>query len=457
MYNHNAVQDYQDEKIIIRDIADKFIWTIGVRYLIIVLGAILVFLSTRINNAMPLILQLIFFVAAYNIIAHVIYMLKRPRSLWGLISIGWIFQFLDLIAITFLIYISGWLESPFWFLYFVMIILAGFGMFSYYSFSVFVIAFSSALFYLGLLLALYLKILPIYGTDYALSPQELFFLIYNKAVFASLAFLLLAVTIYYFSNLLNDQRKELSSNNRKLLAILEKIKDVDRMKDEFISTASHELRTPLSVVRENVALVEDKIAGDITEKQKQLLSTALLNIDHLAKILDNLLDIAKIESHSLTLKREACNLAQLAHKAVDLLSNKARQKNISLEFKIPSAISVWVDVGQIVRVIINLLDNAIKYTPSGGKIALNANNYNDTIEFSISDTGCGIAKNDFSKVFERFVHIKKEENAPVKSTGLGLSICKSIIEMHGGRIWFTSELGKGSKFTFSLPKVTPHD
>lgn len=441
-----------EKQLLIQDIRHKLLWAIGFRYGLVALGSALIYFAFITNSYVPLSLNLVIFVAVYNAAATVIHALKKQYQLWQIITFAWIFQFLDISAVTFLIYISGWLESPYWFLYLAMIIVSGFGMFSYYSFSVFVIAFFSALFYLGLLLSAYLRILPIYGPEFQLSPQELLLSIYNKAVFTSIAFFLLAVTIYYFSKLLNQQREELSEKNTKLLFALSKIKAIDHMKDEFVSTASHELRSPLSVVRENLSLIEDGVVGEIAPKQKELLETSRLNIDRLSNILDNLLDISKIESHSLELHRETTNMSQVAAKAIELLKHKAEHKNISIETRLPEKIMVWVDPEQILRVFINFLDNAVKHTDLNGKIIIGVEDSGREVIAYVSDNGKGIAKKDFPRVFERFVHIGKEDETLVKGAGLGLSICKGIVEMHGGKIWFESEFGKGAKFIFSLPK-----
>jgi len=441
-----------ENQLLIQDIKTKFLWSIWFRYGLFAVGMILIYFASLGNAYLPLSLQLVLFVTLYNVIAHLIYILKKKYELWQIITLAGTFQFLDMLAVTFLIYITGWVESPYWFLYLVLIIVSGFGMFSYYSFSVFLIALFSAIFYMGLLLSAYLGILPIYGPGFQLSPQELLLSIYNKAIFTSIAFFLFAVTIYYFSKLLNEQRIELSNKTKKLLVALTKIKAIDRMKDEFVSTASHELRTPLSVVRENMSLIEDGIVGTIEPKQKKLLETSRLNIDRLANILNNLLDISKIESHSLELRRETIDMSQIALKAIELLQPKAEQKNIAIEAKLPENTKAWIDPEQVLRVFINLLDNAIRHTGQNGKITVGVEDLKRSVTAYISDNGSGIAKSAFPKVFERFVHISEES----KSTGLGLSICKGIVEMHGGKIWFESPptgSKQGTKFIFTVPKA----
>lgn len=443
----------EDQQLLVLDIKNKFSWAIMARYFLIAIGAFLIYIANISGAYLPLSLNLILFVAFYNLIAQAICYFKEQYQLWEIITIGFIFEVLDIAAITFIIYITGWVESPYWFLYFVLIIISGFGMFSCFSFSVFFIAFFSALFYLGLLWAAYLGLLPIYGAGLALSPQQILQMISNKAVFTTVSFLLFSLSIYYFSRLLNQQRAELSEKNFQLLESMEKVKDIDRVKDEFVSTASHDLRTPLSVVRENVSLIEDGIVGEVNPKQKQLLKISRSNIDHLSSILDNLLDISKIESRSLELHREMADIGQVAAKAVELLKSKAEQKNLNIETKLQQNVMTSFDLNQILRVYVNLINNAIKYTAKNGRIEVGLEADGKTVNSYVRDNGIGIEKADQARVFDRFVRIDGKETTKRGAGGLGLSICKGIIEMHGGKIWVESEVGKGSKFIFELPKI----
>ncbi|MFA5839428.1 MAG: ATP-binding protein [Candidatus Margulisiibacteriota bacterium] len=442
-----------EQQLVIQDIKTKFSWSIIIRYVVAIISAILLFVSGYSGSISGTGIYLILYLFSYNIFANLIVFFKKHFSLLQIVVLGWLFQLLDLVSITFLIYITGWLESPYWFLYLVLIILSGFGVFSYYSISVLIIAFISTCFYLGLLFAAYFKFLPVYGPDFRLTPQELLLSIYNKAVFASIAFFLLAITIYYFSKLLNQQREELTARNLKLTVALEKMKDVDRLKDEFVATASHELRTPLSVIRENVALIKDGITGSVNEKQLQLLISTHANIDRLAGILNNLLDVSKIESHLFNLNRQPCDLCQIAKCSIDFMTINAQKKNITLKLTCPQKSINLIDQEQISRVFINLIDNAIKYSPDNTVINISIEDNPTQSQVSIEDQSNGIASEDLPKLFERFVHIRKDTNAAAEGSGLGLSICKGIIELHGGKIWAESKLGVGNKFIFTLPKI----
>ncbi|MEA3494059.1 MAG: HAMP domain-containing sensor histidine kinase [Candidatus Margulisiibacteriota bacterium] len=434
--------------LLIWDIKNKFYSAILVRYatvaVIALLFAIGYFLRMDIRPGM----NLLIFVTAYNLAAHLIYILKKKFELWQIMALNIIFLFFDVCAVTLLIYFTGWVESPYWFLYLILILVSGFGMFSYYSLSVFIIAFFSALFYLGLLLAFYLGYLPIYQTDLKLTPQEILISITNKSLFITLSFLIFAVTIYYFSKLLKQHRQALLKKNRELLEMLEEMKDINRLKDEFVANASHELRTPLSLIRENVSLVEDGIAGGIGEKQRKLLTSSRENIDRLVNILTNLLDLSRIENRSFALDLQKVDIGKIGERALTDMEIKAKNKNIKMTNKMGKGLTTWVDPEQIYRVFIILLDNAIKFTNENGEVEVGTEDLGEWIRCYVRDNGMGIEAKAIPRIFMRFV--KFDETS--KGTGLGLAICRGIVEMHGGEIRAESEPEKGSNFFFILPK-----
>jgi signal transduction histidine kinase len=439
--------------LVVHDIRDKILWAIRVRYAIVILSVAIMCFAFYNRLDIGLSLVLVPFVAAYNFAAHIIYRSRKTYYLWQIIILRSVFQVFDVLAITFLVYITGGLESPYWFLYLVLIVISGFGAYSYAAFSVFLIAIFSAIFYLGLLLLTYQGVIPTYGPGFMLSPQELLRSIFNKAVFTTVSFFLFAATIYYFTKLIGEQRQQLSQKNKELLAALSELKDLDRLKDEFISNASHELRTPLSVIRENVSLVSDGIVGSVSEKQRKLLMSSQANVDRLAHILDNMLDISKIESRMLALNRQHADLCEVAAKANELFEKKAQDKKISVETRFPGKVIAWFDPDQIMRVFINLLDNAIKFTGEGGVVMVGVEVSPREVRGYVRDDGIGIAGEDRARIFDRFIRVDADGMVGRRGAGLGLSICKGIIEMHNGRVWVESDLGKGSRFVFALPRV----
>ena len=232
-------------------------------------------------------------------------------------------------------------------------------------------------------------------------------------------------------------------------------KEVDRMKTEFISTVSHELRTPLTTMKEFVSIVLDGIPGKINKDQKEYLNIVKGNIDRLARIIASLLDISRIEARRVELRKTLVNIVGLAKDTVTNLKVRADAKHIILETSFPRTLSdVYADPDRITQVFTNLIENAIKFTPEAGRIAVEIKARKKEIECSVSDTGIGIAPQDKDKVFERFRQIGRTAGAGAKGTGLGLPITKELVQMHKGRIWVESKLDKGSKFIFTLPKYT---
>lgn len=239
-----------------------------------------------------------------------------------------------------------------------------------------------------------------------------------------------------------------------ILRDVTKEKEIDAMKTEFISMVSHELRTPLSITKEGLSLILDKVAGDITQKQEMILKTAKDNMDRLARLINNVLDISKIEAGKMEAKKERFNIVELAQQVMSTFEMKAKEKNIDLRVQFSDAgIDVFADRDKIIQVFTNLINNALKFTLEG-TIEVSGKVSGDVIECVVSDTGIGISKSDLERTFVKFQQLGRAPGSGEKGTGLGLSIAKGIIEMHDGRIWIESELGKGTKFLFTLPKFT---
>ncbi|MCM8775121.1 MAG: ATP-binding protein [Candidatus Omnitrophica bacterium] len=236
-----------------------------------------------------------------------------------------------------------------------------------------------------------------------------------------------------------------------------KEKEVDRMKTEFISTVSHELRTPLTVIREGVSLVIDGILGEVNAKQKKFLGIALNDIDRLKRIIDNLLNISKIEAGKVEIKRDEVDMVELAEGVISNFQIQAKNKGLELRGRFPHRpILVYVDPDRIVQVLTNLVGNALKFTEKGW-IEISVEDKGENVEAYVADTGKGIGQEDLQKVFGKFQQFDRTDGAGEKGTGLGLSIAKGIVELHHGKIWVESELAHGSKFTFVLPKYNPQE
>jgi signal transduction histidine kinase len=229
---------------------------------------------------------------------------------------------------------------------------------------------------------------------------------------------------------------------------------VEKMKDEFLSMISHELRTPLSIIKEGVDGILDQLVGPVTPEQQKYLTTVKNNIDRLARIVNQTLDISRIEAGKLIARPAALDLREIVNEAVERFGGKAKEKEIELgALLINRPITAYADPDMLRQVLDNLLGNALKFTGNGGRISVDAAKKGKEIAVSVVDNGMGMTKEDQSRIFKRFVQLVRIPGAGEKGTGLGLVIVKSLVEAQGGRIWVESEPGKGSKFTFTIPQA----
>jgi signal transduction histidine kinase len=227
----------------------------------------------------------------------------------------------------------------------------------------------------------------------------------------------------------------------------EELKGLDRMKDEFVAMVSHGLKTPLTPMVSLAELMLKGGLGEITEKQRKALEILTRETKRLRESLESILSVARLESGRFRLRKKAIQVVDVILDAVGLLKYSAKARNITLTSRIPELPPVEADRERITLVLSHLLDNAIKFTPEGGRVEISAGCEGDNVIVRVRDTGKGIAKEDLPKIFVKF--FKGEPTAP--GTGLGLALCKLVVEAHGGRIWCESELGKGSTFSFTLP------
>ncbi len=229
-------------------------------------------------------------------------------------------------------------------------------------------------------------------------------------------------------------------------------KRVEELKNEFVSTVSHELRTPLTIIKEGVSQVLEGLLGSLNEEQKHFLDIALENIDRLGRIVDDLLDISKIEAGRLELKREMVDIGALAKSIVIPFRSKGRLKGVEIVTDVPEyGATVYVDEDRIIQVFTNLIDNALKFTERG-QIEVFVRDRKNLVECRVKDTGKGIVPGDLPKVFGKFQQFHRHSTE--KGTGLGLAICKGIVDAHQGQIAVQSKSGEGTAFTFTLPKHT---
>ncbi|MFH1800221.1 MAG: PAS domain S-box protein [Candidatus Omnitrophota bacterium] len=229
-------------------------------------------------------------------------------------------------------------------------------------------------------------------------------------------------------------------------------KKVEEFRNEIVRTVSHELRTPLSIQKEGISLLMDEMMGPVNAGQREILEAVMRSIDRLAHMISSLLDVSSIETRKIKLFRKMVNLGDLIKGIVLDFKKRGDEKHIDLSVKLPERLArVLIDPDKITQVLSNLVDNAIKFTPEGGAVQISLVASKNKVECEVRDTGIGIAPENLDKMFEKFQQFSRADGPGKKGFGLGLSIAKGIIELHGGRIWIKSEFGKGTRVTFSLP------
>jgi PAS domain S-box-containing protein len=230
---------------------------------------------------------------------------------------------------------------------------------------------------------------------------------------------------------------------------------VEQMKNEFISIVSHELRTPLTSIRGSLGLLASGLLLKFPEKADKMLKIAVENTDRLVRLINDILDIERLESGKVTIEQKELELADLMKGAADTMTAMASDNKVKLKTKTLSQV-VWADSDRILQVLTNLLSNAIKFSEEGKAIKLTAKVEDEGwVRVTVSDSGRGIPDSKKEKIFERFGQVDASDSREKGGTGLGLPICKTIVEQHGGRLWVESELGKGSQFHFTLPTNPP--
>lgn len=249
-----------------------------------------------------------------------------------------------------------------------------------------------------------------------------------------------------------ELEKKVEQRTQELKTVLEEVRVISKRKSDFISAVSHELRTPLTSIKGYASIILAGKLGQLPEEARLRLEKVNRHSDELTNLVNDLLDISRIESGKVVMKLQDLDLGAVAAEILDLFSVQAKEKQINLSCIIEKGnFTVLADLSQIKRVFINLIGNAMKFTPVNGKITLAAQISGKMIQVDISDTGCGIPDEAKEKIFEEFYRVDNAINETVKGTGLGLSLVKHIVEAHGGKIWVTGKPGSGSTFSFTLP------
>ena len=228
------------------------------------------------------------------------------------------------------------------------------------------------------------------------------------------------------------------------------LKELDRLKSEFVMMASHELRTPLTSIGMSIDLLREKATPKLNEKEQELLSVAYEESQRLRALVNDLLDLSRIEAGKIDMEFTSVPVRTLFEKAVSPLKTQAEERSIELSYSVPDTVpNVKADPGKIIWVLVNLIANALRYTDKGGHISLRAEKIGVFAHISVQDDGIGIPYEYQSRIFDKFVQVKgvRDEGG----SGLGLAISREMVRAHGGAIWVESAPGKGSTFTFTIP------
>ena len=228
-------------------------------------------------------------------------------------------------------------------------------------------------------------------------------------------------------------------------------KALNQMKDEFVSTVSHELRTPLTSLRAALGLVHSGALSARPEKTTQMLEIAIGNTDRLIKLVNDILDLERIQSGKAELHYTTCRMEELLLGAAAMREKDAQTAKIEFEID-ADEVKVWADPDRIIQAVTNLISNAIKFSPDGGKVLLKATEIGDEAQMEVRDSGTGIPEGMLEQIFDRFQQVDSSDSRSMGGTGLGLAICRTIVLQHGGRIWATSKPGDGASFFFTLPR-----
>jgi len=249
-----------------------------------------------------------------------------------------------------------------------------------------------------------------------------------------------------------ERTADLEQRGQELADTNVRLEEASQHKSQFLANMSHELRTPLNSIIGYTKLMLDGLEGDINEEQKQDLQTVYNNSKHLLELINGLLDLSRIEAGKTVLSYEAFTISDLLSEVIPGMEQLAREKGLALTYSVtPDIDNLYADKAKTKQVLINILGNAIKFT-NEGSVKLDVAETDNDFVFSVTDTGMGMKKEDLEAIFDSFKQVGPAQIAGYEGTGLGLAISKQFVEMQGGRIWAESEPGKGSTFTFTLPK-----
>ena len=436
-------------------------WSVAVRYIMISAVAIITLVGHEVGFQFDLIGVLIASTIAFifNLTSNLVYQSIYYPRFWPYIGI-----FLDMIVITLIVHATGGIESIFLPLY--LLQLVGTNVHFSKIAAPLNLVFGGGLF-VTLVILEYTGGIPHVATG--VIREQLYL---NEIYFFGVAFTmitLMGISTYrsgYVVRSLQTVEGELLKANQELIRlnkiyskINRRLKEIDQMKTEFISVASHQMRTPLSGVKWVLRMILDGDLGDLNSQQREMLNKGYQTNERMIALINDLLNVSRIEEGRFQYRFVRASLEDVVDRAVRDLRVTTAKKKVKLEYNEPDQglPKVSMDVDKISLAIQNLVDNASKYTPQGGKIIISLKHEDQKLIFSISDTGVGIPAEQHGRIFSKFFRADNVIRMQTDGSGLGLFISKAIIENHKGSIWFESTEGKGTTFYFSLPVQSEHE
>ncbi len=258
----------------------------------------------------------------------------------------------------------------------------------------------------------------------------------------------------FLNRALSLQRDKLLKLSGELTRVNDELRRLIEAKSEFVSAVSHDLRTPLTTIIEGVSLCAQGLLGEVNPEQKKILDLVLADAKRMAEFINDLLELSRIESGRIEIKKKRLPMNEVISQVLDSFQKLAEEKEIALTNSLPRDLPpTFADERHCRRVLTNLIGNSLKFTPPGGKVEIMGKWRKETDEliFGVKDNGIGIPKKEQEKIFQRFCRIERKGEPLEPGTGLGLALCKELVEINGGKIWFESEEQKGTTFFFSLP------
>ena len=230
---------------------------------------------------------------------------------------------------------------------------------------------------------------------------------------------------------------------------------VERMKDEFVSTVSHELRTPLTSIRGALGLLHAGAAGELPPRAVRMVEVATTSTDRLVRLINDILEVERMAAGKLVINPRGTSARGLLRTAAAEMAGLAESSGVSLHIDRAEGV-VWADPDRVVQTLTNLVGNAIKFSPTGAAVRLEATANDHHVRFDVHDNGCGVPEEELESIFEHFRQVDSSDTRLAGGTGLGLAICRGLVERHGGRIWVTSAVGEGTTASFTLPSPRKH-